>query len=284
MDKTIHFISGLPRSGSTLLSAILKQNPRFHAGMSSPCASLFMAMQGATSRRNETAMFLDEGQKRELLRGVFTGVYHAHPQEVIFDTNRAWCAKLPALTRLYPDAKVICCVRHVGWIVDSIERIIRQNPFELSGLFGYEASNTMFTRVGRIASSDGLVGFALDALREAFFGDEADRLILVSYEALTQQPEPTMRALYDFLGEQWHDHDFDNVEYAADAFDLGLGTPGLHTVRRKVEWRPRATVLPPDMLARFEPDAFWTDPQLNTHDVPVLLPDAPLPGLTRSRA
>ncbi|MBU0835751.1 MAG: sulfotransferase, partial [Gammaproteobacteria bacterium] len=27
-----HFISGLPRSGSTLLAALLRQNPRFHAG------------------------------------------------------------------------------------------------------------------------------------------------------------------------------------------------------------------------------------------------------------
>jgi len=27
-----HFISGLPRSGSTLLAAILRQNLRFHAG------------------------------------------------------------------------------------------------------------------------------------------------------------------------------------------------------------------------------------------------------------
>ncbi|MBD9680249.1 sulfotransferase, partial [Pseudomonas sp. PDM18] len=34
--QNFHFISGLPRSGSTLLSAILLQNPRFHAGMSSP--------------------------------------------------------------------------------------------------------------------------------------------------------------------------------------------------------------------------------------------------------
>jgi sulfotransferase len=41
----IHFISGLPRSGSTLLAAILRQNPRFHAGMSSPVASLFMALR-----------------------------------------------------------------------------------------------------------------------------------------------------------------------------------------------------------------------------------------------
>jgi sulfotransferase len=44
MQKVIHFISGLPRSGSTLLAAILRQN-RFHAGMSSPVASLFMALQ-----------------------------------------------------------------------------------------------------------------------------------------------------------------------------------------------------------------------------------------------
>ena len=45
MQKVVHFISGLPRSGSTLLAAILRQNPRFHAGMSSPVASLFMALQ-----------------------------------------------------------------------------------------------------------------------------------------------------------------------------------------------------------------------------------------------
>src|SRR5665213_587282 len=132
MNNNIHFISGLPRSGSTLLAALLRQNPRFHAGMSSPAASLFTAMQGATSRRNETAVFLDEAQKIALLRGVFDGCYHAIASDkMVFDTNRAWCAKLPALTRLFPKAKVICCVRHVSWIMDSIERIIRANPFEL---------------------------------------------------------------------------------------------------------------------------------------------------------
>ena len=36
-----HFISGLPRSGSTLLAAILRQNPRFSAGMSSSLCPLF---------------------------------------------------------------------------------------------------------------------------------------------------------------------------------------------------------------------------------------------------
>ena len=62
MQNGVHFISGLPRSGSTLLAAILRQNPRFHAGMSSPVGSLFMALQGAMSRRNEAAVFIDEAK------------------------------------------------------------------------------------------------------------------------------------------------------------------------------------------------------------------------------
>ena len=59
MDNGIHFISGLPRSGSTLLAGILRQNPRFHAGMTSPVGSMYMALETSMSRRNETAVFID---------------------------------------------------------------------------------------------------------------------------------------------------------------------------------------------------------------------------------
>ena len=272
MQNGIHFISGLPRSGSTLFSAILRQNPRFHAGMSSPVGSLFMAMQGATSRRNETADFIDEAQKIELLRAIFSAYFHAiHRDTIVFDTNRAWCSKLPALVRLFPEARVICCVRHVPWIMDSIERIIRQNPFELSGIFGFEPTNTVYTRVNRLATSDGMVGFAIDALREAFFGEHANRLIVVGYEALTKEPRKTLQHVYEFLGEPWFEHDFDNVEYEAEEFDIALGTPHLHTVRRKVEWIERKTVLPPELFNRFLNDAFWTVPELNVNQVPVII-------------
>jgi sulfotransferase len=272
MQNGIHFISGLPRSGSTLLGAILRQNPRFHAGMTSPVGALFMTMQGAMSRRNEGAVFIDEAQKRELLKGLFTNYYYnVHPTQMVFETNRAWCSKLPTLVHLYPQAKVICCVRHVPWIMDSIERLIRRNAFELSGIFGYEPTNTVYTRVARLAASDGLVGFALDALREAFWGENTDRLILVGYEALARHPEETLRHLYHFLGEPWFDHDLDNVEYQADEFDLALGTPNLHTVRRKVEFVERQSVLPPELFSRFANDAFWTSPELNTRNVQVLM-------------
>jgi sulfotransferase len=273
MQNGIHFISGLPRSGSTLLAAILRQNPRFQAGISSPVGSLFMALQDAMSRRNEAAVFIDEAQKRELLKGLFENYYNAiHPHKMVFDTNRAWCSKLPTLVKLFPDAKVICCVRHVPWIMDSIERLIRDNAFELSGIFGFEPLNTVYTRVNRLATSDGLVGFALDALREAFWGDHASRLILIGYEALAKRPQATLRQLYDFLEEQWFEHDFDNVEYEANEFDLALGTPNLHTVRRKVQWIDRQSVLPPELFNRFANDAFWMAPELNSHNVPVIIP------------
>src|SRR6516225_7360625 len=155
--------------------------------------------------------------------------------------------------------------------MDSIERLIRANAFELSGIFGFESLNTVYTRVNRLATSDGLVGFAIDALREAFWGEHSDRLILVGYEALTRNPEATLRHLYAFLGEPWFPHDFDNIEYEADEFDLALGTPNLHKVRRKVEWIERRTVLPPELFDRFVNDAFWAVPELNTRGVPVIL-------------
>jgi sulfotransferase len=271
MRNGIHFISGLPRSGSTLLAAILRQNPRFHAAMTSPVGAMYMALEAAMSRRNETAVFIDETQRRDLLCGLFENYYRSiEATKMVFDTNRMWCSRLPALIQLFPDARTICCVRNVAWIMDSIERLVRRNAFELSGMFGFEPGNTVFTRVNRLASSDGMVGYALDALKEGFFGEQASRLVLVEYEALAHDPDGTMRRLYAVLDEPPFAHDFANVEYAADAFDLALGAPGLHTIRRKVEWMERRTVLPPELFRRFENDMFWKRQGTVAHEIPII--------------
>lgn len=72
---TIHFISGLARSGSTLLGALLRQNPRFEAGMSGPLASLFGALLDAMSARNEFSIFIDDTKGQRILRGLFIDFY-----------------------------------------------------------------------------------------------------------------------------------------------------------------------------------------------------------------
>jgi len=272
LDNGIHFISGLPRAGSTLLAALLRQNPRLHAGMTSPVGSLFIALLREMSQGNETALFIDDDRRAAILRALFDGYYkNEHPSRLVFDTNRLWCSKLPLLTALFPEARVICTVRHVPWILDSLERLIRRNRFELSKIFNFEPSGTVYSRIEGLGAGNGLVGFAWNALREAYFGEEADRLLLVSYETLTSSPQIALDAIYDFIGEPGFVHDPDNVVFDdAVEFDARLGTPGLHAVGNRVHAEGRPTVLPPDLFRRYELDSFWRDASLNLRGVRVV--------------
>ena len=129
------------------------------------------------------------------------------------------------------------------------------------------AAGTVYTRINRLAASDGVVGYALDALREAYYGEQASKLILIEYQALTRAPADTMRLLYDMLGEPLFAHDFDNVDYDASEFDAALGAHGLHEVKRRVEWKERATILPPGLMERFIGDMFWRLPEANFRGV-----------------
>ena len=257
----MHFISGLPRSGSTLLAALLRQNPRFHAGMSGPLAGLFGALLGQMSARNEFSVFIDDAKRERIVHGLFENFYADCSAEVIFDTSRGWCGWMPAIARLFPEAKVIACVREMSWVVDSIERLVQRNVFSPSSIFNYSPGGTVYTRANGVVAADGLVGAPYDALKQACYGAQRDRLLLVQYETLTTDPVATMRAIYDFIGEPGFAHDFGHVDYDVTEFDERAGTPGLHTVRPTVEAQPRETLLPPDLFNRFIHDAFWRDPQ-----------------------
>ncbi|ULU24215.1 sulfotransferase family protein [Dyella terrae] len=270
MFQRIHFISGLPRAGSTLLAALLRQNPRFHADMSGPLAGLFTSMLGEMSGRNEFSVFIDDAKRQRLLRGLFDNFYADQPASVIFDTSRAWCARLPALATLFPDSRVIACVRQVPWILDSVERLVQKNAFLPSSIFNYSAGGTVYSRVNGIAGSDGMLGYAYDALKEAFYGEHAKRLLLVQYETLVSNPAMALAAIYDFIGEPAFTHNTEHVDFDASEFDAKAGTPGLHAVRPRVEARERPTLLPPDLFRRFENDAFWRDPNLNPHGVRIV--------------
>lgn len=255
-----HFITGLPRSGSTLLSAILRQNPRFHAAMSSPVSAVVEACLNAMGAENEFALFLDETQKRAILSGVFDGYYGRMPdKEVVFDTSRGWTRRTAVIRQMYPEAKLICCVRNPAWILDSVERLLRRNAFDESKLFSKQERGDVYTRAETLALRNRMIGSAWASLREGFYGDDADLMLLVDYDILAGHPGPTMKLIYEFIGEPLFDHDFSHVEYEAEDFDLGLVAKGLHTVRGPVKFEPRRTLLPPDIFERFDQMHFWKD-------------------------
>jgi sulfotransferase len=255
-----HFISGLPRSGSTLLSGILRQNPRFHAGMTSPVGGLCSTLLAQFSAGSEFAPLISQVQRRALLRGLFASYYADTAPPVVMDTNRGWSARMGLIKDLFPSAKVIACVRNVGWVMDSLERLYRANPYEATRLFsGNPMRSTVYSRLEGLAQHDQTVGHAWAALREAFYGEHASSLLLVDYDFLARSPEQVIPLVYRFLGEEPFAHDFENVEYDAEEFDTALGVPGLHRVRAKVQFTPRRAVIPPELFEKYSQMSFWKD-------------------------
>lgn len=270
-SKVFHFISGLPRSGSTLLSALLSQNPRFQANMSGPLAGMVGTLLENMSGKNEYSVFIEDAQRERIIRSVIDSYYFDSKAEIIFDTSRAWCARMPLIKKLFPQSKVIACVRDMPWIIDSIERIVQRNILQPSAIFNYLSGGTVYSRAEGLAAGDGMVGYAYNALKEACFGEHAaGRLMLVQYESLTNHPQETLDAIYEFIGEKSYDHSFDRIEFDASEFDKKTGTPGLHEVRCKISPNERISVLPPDLFKRFENDAFWKNPSIQLSGVKII--------------
>lgn len=265
--RGLHLISGLPRSGSTLLAGILRQNPRFRASVQSPLAGI-VASVVRTMSEHESAIFLTDEQRRRVVAGVLAGYFddgdHA---DVSFDSNRAWCAHLPLVASIVPSARIICCVRNPVWILDSMERMVQAHLFVASRVFGYDLG-TVYSRVETMATKH-LLAPALNGLRQAWFSEHADRLIAVRYDSLVSEPARVMDEIYGHLGERAFKHDFDQVEYDEPQFDLSLGLPGLHRVSGPVRPRPRSTILPKDLFDLYDRE-FWSGEGANPKEVPVL--------------
>jgi len=272
MVAKAHFISGLPRSGSTLLSALLKQNPRFHAAVTSPMARFFVVAMNQMSGASEYAVFFSDKRRQAILKGIFEGYYVGLPPDVIvFDTNRTWTARTSLLGALYPDSRVICCVRDIGWIIDSIERQLRKNPLQFSRLFDYKPGASVYARTEMLMNAEaGLIGLPLSSMREAWFSEEAKRLIVIDYDRLASEPEAVLMRLYQELGEPWFNHDFDHLSHDESDYDDLLGMPGMHKVRAKVGLDKRQPSIPPDLFGKYSKLSFWKNPEANVRRVLVL--------------
>jgi len=237
--------------------------------MTSPVGTLFSGLLNQFGAGSEFGPVISQAQRRRLLRGLFDSYYAEQVDKpVIFDTNRLWSAKLPALLDLFPQSKVIACVRNVAWVMDSIERLYRANPYENTKLFSDDSErNNVYSRVDTLALRNRLVGFSWAALKEAYYGEQASSLLLIDYDLLSQSPEKVMRLVYDFIGETPFVHDCDNVVYDAPEFDEALGLAGMHKVRRKVEVLARRTVLPPDLFEKYAALSFWEDSSASAANV-----------------
>tara|TARA_R110000868_G_scaffold66695_8_gene198542 strand:+ start:6798 stop:7619 length:822 start_codon:yes stop_codon:yes gene_type:complete len=258
--KEFFFISGLPRSGSTLLSAILKQNIDFYADISSPVQGLITSAINIITG-SESNHLIDENKRKNILRSMFNAYYETVEPNTIFDTSRGWTSKTSLLKALYPQTKIICCVRDLPWILDSFERISAKNSLYGATLTDDEARQTVTTRCDAMmdVKKEGQVVKPYYFLEEGILLNP-DMIMLVEYESLCKKPESVMREVYQFIGKPYFNHDFKNVEYENEVYDKALNMKSLHTVQKEVKWEDRLSILPKSVWEKYSGKEFWRLP------------------------
>jgi sulfotransferase len=249
--KSFHFISGLPRSGSTLLSGILKQNPEFYADIASPVQGIVNnAIDFMTGCENN--LNLTEDRRRNILLSIFEGYYKHIEKPVIFDSSRGWTKSTTLLQELFPTTKILCCVRDIPWIINSFELINKKNPFHSSTLVKQECNDNVFSRSdGMMDKNGGVIAGPWICLQEGY-AINPEMIYFVEYENLCKNPEKEMRTIYEFLEKPYYAHDFENVEYSNENFDRSCNLKDLHTVRKRVEYKEQKKVLPPEVWEKYE--------------------------------
>jgi sulfotransferase len=261
--KEFFFISGLPRSGSTLLSAILRQNPEFYADISSPLENLTLATINVITD-SESNHLIDEDRRKYLLRSLFNAYYDNVEPSTVFDTSRGWTAKTSLLKELYPQTKIICCVRDLPWILDSFERISAKNSLYNAKLTDDIAGQTVTTRCDALmdVKKEGQVVKPYYFLEEGLLMNP-DMIMLVEYESLCKTPKNVISEIYDFIGKPYYNHDFKNVEYENEVFDRSINMKSLHTVRKEVTWKERPSILPKSVWEKYSGKEFWRKPEVD---------------------
>lgn len=253
-----YFISGLPRSGSTLLSAILRQNPDIYADISSPveglCTTAVDLLTGC-----ESNFIINEKRRISILQHIFEGFYSEIEKPIVVDTSRAWTKRISLLKTLFPDTKILCCVRDIVQILNSFEIIFKKNSLYANTLVKEDLRHHVFSRCDSLMDNkEGIITTNWLNLQEGYYS-YPEMIYLVEYETLCKNPENTLKQIYNFLNLSYYEHDFENLEYSNESFDIVCNLKDLHTVKRKVEYNPPRMILPPEIIEKYSNASmeFW---------------------------
>lgn len=257
MQKKYHLIAGLPRSGSTLLASILNQNPRFHSSVTDVLCFAVKDAVRAMSLQMHHSVLTEDSRKTKVLQGMFDNFYHDVNKEVVFNVNRSWVHAFPAINKLYPETKIILCVRDIAWILNSFELLYQKNAFNLPSIYGFDQkeSYTVYGRSKKIF--DVHIGLLLEGMKEVCYGLAKDNVLILEYDHLCQNPQESLARVYRFLGEPEYSHDFEDVEMTHDDMDFIINAPGLHSVRKRVEFEQKLPIIPPDLWHNMQGMEFW---------------------------
>lgn len=238
--KNFYFISGLPRSGSTLLCNILSQNENlFVSKATSGCHDVLFGVRNQWDQLIEhQAEGVDYDQLKRVLQNILNS-YHSTDKNNIIDKGRGWLSLIEMIEFVTSQTpKIIVPVRNLSQIFSSFEKLWRNSTGQSQWNFekeDYFKAQTVEGRCEVWASATQPVGLAYNRVKDAINRGYKDKLLFVEFDELTSQPHQTLQKVYNYLELPNFEHNFNNVEQYTKEDDEGVHRiPNLHKIRPRV--------------------------------------------------
>lgn len=272
MNKKYFFLAGLPRSGNTLLSSILNQNPDINVSAHSNISFILFYLNNLHNDLN-TKNFPDHKSLDNLIASVFHSYYENWNGKYIIDRG-PWGtpSNLEILQKYHNnDIKIIVTVRD---IVEILASFIRLNISEiLNNQIKSEISNGL--RFGETYKSDielsceilmsptGQIEKYLLSLLNLLKEQNKKYLHLLEYNDLISDTKSSIEKIYDFLDIPFYQkHNFDqilkfksnNIVYS----DIDY-IPNLHKLKNKIlppDYKVE-DILPKKVIKKYSDLEFW---------------------------
>lgn len=262
--KQFYFMSGLPRSGSTLLTALLNQNPNVHASTNSPLLDTIHYTEEYLLKNSEQYKANPKPEcAHKVLSSIPNNYYFNTPGNIIVDKSRGWVNQIEHIKDyITKEPKIICPVRDIHDIISSFLYLIQKSSttsFIDKGLIERNIPITNDNRADYLMSSEGSIGLCYHALSEAYRKGNDKYLLLVDYDDLIKNPQQQLNRIYEFLEIPKFTHNFDSVKTKEDEDDSVYQLEDMHTVRDKVEkiHRDNTKFLSKYILNKYKNMEFW---------------------------
>jgi sulfotransferase len=248
--KDIFFLSGLPRSGSTLLGSILGQNPDFHVTPTSPLLDLLCFTNESFNKLNTRYTFDLHTTSENVYKGIVKNFYEHIKSPYIIDKHRGHPRNAESLKRFVTsNPKIVCTNRPIPEVITSYIKLINKdkNNFVDDHLKKIETPISIESRSKVLWEN-----YISDPYNSTKSGLQThpENILIVNYDDLVFNTDKILNQIYDFLGLRFYQgHTTKNIHnYCAEEKDYAWGLNGLHDIRKNLE---KQSTPPEIMLGKF---------------------------------
>ena len=242
--KTYYFLAGLPRSGNTLLSSILNQNPMVYSSPLSPVSDYLTDLQWANDTRPKNIALNDKQPMYNVLQNIANLYYKDIDKPIIIDRSKDWGVKNKyyfASLYLNNEPKILFTVRPILEILTSFITILPENSYVdidmKSENWGYKNYLTLNdNRCDYLMRPNGQIDSILLTINEIIKEEYKNNFCLIEYDKIINTPQEVMDKIYNFFEMPNYKHNFDNIEKVEIDDDVSVGLPpNMHKVRPQIK-------------------------------------------------